>query len=103
MKKARSLWHEKLSNLIKQLREQGIKTKFVPDAKTRDYLGMNPEAAKAMGYRMPAKTFYVDRNMSAKDKYETLKHEYDEYLDMKDKGYPYWKSHVRALDNECEE
>jgi len=100
MKRERNLWHTKLSDLIKVCKNQGISVRFVPDGKTRDYIGMNPEAAKDMGFKMPAHTFYIDRNLSTEDKYHTLKHELLEYNDMKNNGMPYWKAHCRALQNE---
>jgi hypothetical protein len=100
MKRERNLWHKKLADLIKVCKNHGISVKFVPDSKTRDYIGMNPEAAKDMGFKMPRDTFYIDRHLSTEDKYHTLKHELSEYNDMKNKGMPYWKAHVRALENE---
>lgn len=94
------LWHVKLRDLIRVCNKQGISVKFVPDAKTRDYCGMNPLAAKTMGYKMPQKTFYVDRNQSNEDKYHILKHELIEYNLMKDKNMKYFPAHEIALDNE---
>ena len=100
MKRERNLWHTKLSDMIKVCRNQGIRVKFVPDGKTRDYIGMNPEAAKEMGYKMPSHTFYIDRHLSTEDKYHTLKHELLEYNLMKNKGMRYFPAHCKALEDE---
>ncbi len=93
-------WASKLNRLIEECHQQGITVKFVPDAKTRDYIGMNPEAAKDMGFRIPPKTIYIDRNLSIEDKYHVLKHEMIEYGLMQGKNYTYWKAHCYALDHE---
>ena len=100
MSRERNLVHKKLSDMIKICHNKGIAVKFVPDAKTRDFLGMNPAAADAMGYKMPKRTFYVDRNLSTEDKYEVLKHELVEYECMKQGKMKYFPAHVIALDAE---
>jgi hypothetical protein len=100
MKRERNIWHKKLSDMIKICKNQGIAVKFVPDAKTRDYIGMNPEAGKDIGFKMPARTLYVDRNLDTQEKYEVLRHELVEYNAMKDKGLKYFPAHVIALNDE---
>lgn len=97
----RNFWHAKLQDMIKECNKQGIRVVFVPDSKTLDFIGMNPLAAKDMHFPMNAQhTFWVDKNLSIQEKYETLRHEYVEYFAMKKNGGKYIPAHVLALDDE---
>jgi len=94
-----SYYEQKFKELKDECKERGITVKLVNDYKTRDYLGMNPEAAKSIGYPIPNNTIYVDRQMNWRDRYGTLVHEVIEYKLM-NKGDSYWKAHCKALDAE---
>lgn len=94
-------WSKALRKLLDLCKEFGIRVVFVKDATTRDYLGMNTKAAKSFGLSFPEDTIYVDKNLSTKVKYYTLKHELDEFNFMKE-GASYWKAHVKALKTEKE-
>ena len=94
-------YRKALHDLIKECKQAGIRVKFVPDYKTRDYLGMNPLAAKAMGFNnCNGKTVLIDNQMNYKDKYIVLKHELDEWTMMRKHGMEYWQAHDIALDLE---
>lgn len=94
---------KKYSNGIKvltqRLSKEGIKVEYVKTKTTRDFVGMNPYAAKAMGYKMPKNVVKIDKQLSVGGRYHTLKHEYDEMHSMK-KGMKYWPAHVKALRSE---
>jgi len=60
---------------------------------------MNPEIGELLDF--PCKgSIVIDKNMSWKGKYRTLRHEVAEWDMMQDKGYPYWKAHLLALRDE---
>jgi hypothetical protein len=90
----------KLTELVRQTRNRGIKVRFVADRKTQDYIGMNSRAAKVMGYSMPDNTIYVDKNLSQEGKYQTLKHELAELHLMTEHGMKYFPAHIIALKEE---
>ena len=93
------LYQKKLKDLITKTEQSGIKVDFVGTKTLKDYLGMNTEAARDMGYPLGNKTIHISKSASAKDKYDTLKHELYEMEQMK-KGESYWKAHVKALARE---
>jgi len=84
--------------LLNQCKNNKIKVKLVDSRKLLDYLGMNDEAAKKLGYRkLPNKTILIDKNLSVKTKKRTLKHELVEMNLMEKRHMPYWKAHAKAL------
>jgi len=88
---------QNLHDLIDYVNEIGLQYRTVPDKLTRDFVGMNPEAAKSFGYNIPKNTIHVDNNLTIKTKRHTLAHEIVEYLLMKHKGLDYWDAHKIAL------
>jgi hypothetical protein len=99
---ARINYNTELTKLLRKCKTLGITVKFVPDFATRDYVGMNSEAAKELGYPMPHNTIYIDNNLSTEATYHTLKHELDEMTEMKTRGTRYWDAHCHALATEKE-
>ena len=98
-------YKQRLDDLVKKCEERGLTVKFVADRHTRDYLGMNTNAARAMGYThcgrpMPSKTIFVDSHLSDKDKYSVLKHEVREMDLMANKNMKYFEAHRIALNEE---
>lgn len=75
-----------------------MKIRFVTKRILKDYAGMNHYAAKEMHFKPvpPKNTIFVDKNMSRKDKVETVKHEIAECNLMK-KGMHYFPAHKKAL------
>lgn len=73
------------------------KIEYVNSKVLHDYAGMNSKAAKAMGFKMPDNTIYIDKE--AKNKKRILKHERHEMRLMK-KGMKYWPAHLSALEAE---
>jgi hypothetical protein len=78
---------------------RGFRVKQVPRKVIKDYAGMNSEAARVIGFPMPPKTIYIDKNLNDKEKARTLRHELVEAQLMK-KGRPYWQAHKEALKRE---
>lgn len=95
-------YKDMLKTLLSKCKQHDIKVVFCKDKRTRDYIGMNPMAARAMGFplRNGKRVILVDNNMSYQDKYETLKHELDEWARMQKNGGDYWEAHTRALERE---
>lgn len=86
--------------LVRVCHHKGIKVVWCKDKETRDYLGMNPQAAKILGFPLRNKhCFLIDKNMSFEDKYKVLRHELEEYCLIKG-GDTYWKAHTISLDGE---
>lgn len=74
-----------------------MKIKFVTGRILKDFAGMNHLAAKELHFKgCPKDTILIDKNMSRKDKIETVKHEMHELKLMK-KGMHYFPAHKRAL------
>ena len=94
------LYKEKLKKLISECAKQGLKVKFVPDEKTKDFVGMNPEVGKDLGVPIPNDEIWIDRQLSLRSKVHTLKHELQEHLLMKNKKKKYWSAHGYALRDE---
>jgi hypothetical protein len=92
-------YRDALEDLQETCEKKGIKVEFVGDDVLQDYIGMNSEAAKAMGFKMPPNTIYVSKTLHAKIKYETLVHEMVEMGLMRE-GRKYWPSHLVALKKE---
>lgn len=86
-----------LEELIKYAESKNYKVEFVGKEELHDYAGMNPEAAKAMGYED------IEHNELQLDKYQdeetqavNLRHEIIEKNLMK-AGLKYFPAHVTAL------
>ena len=87
--------------LRSRLRARKVKVRLVPSRQLRDFAGMNDEAARKFGFRkLKDKTILIDKNLSAKTKVRTLRHEVIEMDLMEKKKYPYWKAHKIALREE---
>ncbi len=85
--------------LVARAHRMGLHVITVKDRKTRDFVGMNPYAAKAFGLKMKPRTIWIDGNMNLKDKCYTLNHELIEY-DLMKRGMKYWPAHNIALEKE---
>jgi len=59
------------------------------------YVGMNDEAAKAMGFPLHKHEILVDKNLSPLQRDKTIVHETVEEWEMRH-GKPYWKAHKDA-------
>ena len=93
-------YKEMLKRLEEKCKELGFDVKYVSERRLADYAGMNYLAAKDMGYpNCGKKEFHIAKNMSAQEKYETLKHEIIERKLMAD-GDSYWEAHRQALRQE---
>jgi hypothetical protein len=90
-------YRDKYEGLVGLARAKGLRVRLVKDRVTRDYIGMNPMAAKAIGFKIAPNTIEIDNNLTWKEKCHTLNHELIEYDLMKKKGWPYWKAHKKAL------
>ncbi len=86
----------RLKYWVGKAEEEGFKVKFVPSHTLLDYAGMNPRAAKAMGFKMPGGYIYIDKGLSVGEKCETIEHELHEE-DLMGKGRKYWSAHEKAL------
>lgn len=100
MTKRLGLWHKKLKDIIAEAERRGFKIEYKTDTYFRDYAGMNPEAAKDLGWQCPKNVIRIDRSLSEEDKYHTIKHELEEYDKMHNRNWDYRKAHFYALDNE---
>ena len=66
----------RLKRIEEYVHEHGIKIRFVETGRLYGYDGMNPEAAKEMGFpRIPANTIIVDKRLRGNTKYRTILHE----------------------------
>jgi hypothetical protein len=100
------IYKDAMEEKLEACKRRGITVKFVGDDVLQDYIGMNSEAAKAMGFKWPeglgkepSKWVLVGETLHSKIKYETLVHEMVEMGLMGD-GRPYWPSHLVALKKE---
>lgn len=96
---AEIMYPELYDALVKEAESQGFHVKEVSEKKLRDYEAMNPEAAKALGYKMPAHEIEIQRDLTFQKKYRDLNHELLERTLMA-KGWTYWEAHIYALDHE---
>ena len=95
-----------LEKLVKYAKKQGIAVKFVDSKILKDYAGMNPEAAEAMGFPdydgdKRTKEILIDRTLPEETQTRNLKHELVE-MRLMQKGMKYWEAHEIALDKEKE-
>jgi len=83
--------------LIRKAHREGLSVRAVNTKVTRDFVGMNPYAAKELGIKkFPANMIWIDNDLNYRDKCITLNHEIIEYMLMK-RGWRYWTAHKRAL------
>ena len=87
------------NRLVKVAHKQGLCVRQVRNRVTRDYVGMNSKAAKSLGFKMPPKTIYIDKDLPLSTKVTTLNHEIIEVGLMR-KGDSYWAAHKKALKRE---
>ncbi len=87
------------NSCIVQAKKMGFSVREVGSYSLRDYAGMQPLAAKKLGYDMPPKVIHIDKDMSYKDKFKTLNHELIEIRKMQ-QGDSYWNAHKVALEKE---
>jgi hypothetical protein len=96
-----------MEGLLGECRKRGVRVEFVPTNITRDYIGMNSEAAKAMGFEWPVELgekpsgdwILIDKDLKAQEKEETLRHEMVE-MDLMRGGAKYFPAHDIALKKE---
>jgi hypothetical protein len=98
-KKGKRNYKGLFNRLVKSLEKEGTKVVLVSDRFLGDYAGMNPEAAKAMGFRMPKDTIYITESSPYEERYKNLMHEIGEEEKMED-GQSYWKAHRQELREE---
>ena len=83
--------------LIRKAHRKGLCVKAVNTKVTRDFVGMNPYAAKEFGIkRFSANMIWIDSDLNYRDKCVTLNHEIIEFGLMK-RGWRYWTAHKGAL------
>lgn len=99
-------WKAFRDYLVALADEHGLKVKLLRTSEERtrlhDYAGMNPAAAKAMGYEMESNEIYIDATLPMKTQAKNLFHELNEYGLMTVKNRKYWSAHVEALKEEKE-
>lgn len=84
-------------NELKRLSEKhGYKIRLVGSDKLADYAGMNPMAAKDLGFTMPDDEIWIDKNLSNEVKCETIRHELNDTARMQ-QGKDYWPAHCDSL------
>jgi len=84
--------------IVKKIMEKNkMKIEYVPARAMKGYVGMNNQAAKAMGYpwKNGTHTVLVDKNLSPLQKQKTALHETVEQWEMKH-GKKYWPAHKDA-------
>jgi hypothetical protein len=96
---------EELDKLVQYAESNGFKVVF--DSKVlKDYAGMNPEAARAIGFPdidkdESTREIIIDNSLPLETQVANLKHELVEYKLMK-QGMQYWQAHELALKSEKE-
>lgn len=95
-----------LSDLLKYCKENDIRVLFVQSDVLHDYSGMNPEAARTMGFpdvdKNPnTKEILIDKRTPKTQQAKDLKHELIEMRLMR-QGLSYWPAHLEALKREKE-
>lgn len=95
------LFNGKVINVRHHNRNYNIK--FVSPNTLKDYAGMNFWARKSFGFnrKMGKNDIWIDRNLSHRDKIETINHEIIE-AELMRKGKDYFDSHLIALRKEKE-
>jgi 3-mercaptopyruvate sulfurtransferase SseA len=94
--------NKEFEKLLKYCEDNGLIVSFVDSRSLRDYSGMNPDAAKTMGFHhIKPNEIEIDRTMPEETQCRNLKHELIEKRLM-DGGMEYWQAHSEALDKEHE-
>ena len=89
-------YKKKFQELVDLAAGQGLKVEIVPDKVTYDFVGMNPLAARQLGFECPPRVIQIDDHLNWKEKYHTLKHELIE-LGLMSEGMSYGSAHKIAL------
>jgi hypothetical protein len=92
-------WRKEWEYLIALAEKYHLKVDLVTSYFLHDYVGMNPEAAREMGFHIPENTIWILKSLPLSAKCHTLHHEIAEYHHMK-KGMKYYPAHVEALREE---
>lgn len=92
-------YYKKFEELRQQAEDGGIHVKLVKGDVLKDFVGVNSEAAKALGFFMPNDEIWISLELSWISKYHTLQHEMYELNRMR-QGVPYWQAHSEALNVE---
>jgi hypothetical protein len=90
-------------DLLEQAKSDGWTVTYVGNSKLLDYQGMNPEAAKEMGYtpEIGKREIHMQRSCKTwKHKYQLLWHELFEVHRM-ERGESYWDAHRKSLAEEA--
>ena len=85
-------------DIVKKIMEKNkMKIEYVPARAMKGYVGMNYQAAKAMGYpwKNGKHSILVDKNLSPLQKQKTALHETVEEWEMRH-GKKYWPAHKDA-------
>jgi hypothetical protein len=82
------------------VKKHGIVIEYVPSSELKEYVGMNPEAGKKFGLKIPKNVIWIDKNLRGKEKLRTTKHELEEMFLMRERKMCYWDAHTIALKDE---
>jgi hypothetical protein len=88
----------------KEIREfvkaHDIQIVYVHSKELKGYVGMNPEAGKIFGLKIPKNVIWIDQNLHGRDRIRTIKHEIEEMFLIRKKHLCYWDAHTIALRDE---
>jgi len=88
---------KEMRELLEYCEDKGIRVKFVTSKVLYDYAGMNPGAAKIIGFKdIKDNEILIDKTLPEYEQCDNIKHELVE-KNLMDKGMPYWPSHLKAL------
>ena len=96
---------QEMTGLTAEAKSRGYKVENKGKDVLHDYAGMNPLAAKAMGFTlpdgkpMPDDVIYLDSGADKSTNVKTLRHELHEMALMA-KGQPYFQAHTESLKHE---
>lgn len=85
-----------LKQLIRYAKSKGLKVSFVGQKVLHDYAGMNPEAGKALDWKIKRNEIEIDKNLSETRKAQDLRHELIE-MNLMRSGQGYEEAHLTAL------
>ena len=85
-----------INELVTYLEKSGMQVEFVGNKTLHDYAGMNPEAAKTMGWQNRGNEIQIDKNLPIKRQLDNLRHEIVE-MDLMKSGDSYADAHIVAL------
>ena len=96
----RSTLERDWERLVEVAKKEGFKLNFKGEELLHDFAGMNPEAARAMGYSCESDEIIIDRSLPLKTQCKNLRHELWEAAKMKYGHWKYWPAHLSALRSE---